>query len=246
MTPGPTELTSAANLRASSRLPSIVLVCFLVDVALCGLYILNFVVGQPSPKLTALADLNGENSLAAWFSSTQLFGIAILGALFAQQRIQQDRNAILLLGLPLLFLAMSIDEAVQLHEWLGNKTDRLLRGGTREGTIFERTGIWMFVIGLPFLAGFLGWAYSIRKHTADKPHCLRRMVIGMIVLLAGALGFEFASNWTTGSMYVLGVVAEEFLEMAGATIVLWAVYDLAVDFFRLPRIELEHPPQHAS
>lgn len=245
MTPGPVELSPPTDHRNLFRLPTLILVCFLVDVGLCGLYVGNFLIGQPSQKLTSLVDLNGENSLAAWYSSTQLFGICILGAIFAQNRIRKDHRAVLLVGLPLLFLAMSIDEAVQIHEWLGAKSDRLLEGGTREQTMFAKTGIWMFVIGLPFTALFLAWAYSIKKYTSEKPHCLRRMVLGMVVLLAGALGFEFASNWTTGTTYVLGVVAEEFCEMAGATIILWAVYELAIDQLPVPEMAFDQHAQHA-
>lgn len=199
----------------------------MADVALCLLYIANHLAGQPSLKVTALSDLNGENSLAAWYSSTQLFGIAILGAIFAQRKIAENPRAILLAGLPLLFLLMSIDEAVQIHEWLGKKSDVLLSGG-REASATSKTGIWMFVIGVPFAILFLGWAWSIKAWTADKPRCLWGMVAGMLLLLTGALGFEFASNWTSGTMYVLGVVAEELCEMVGATIILWAVYELAL------------------
>jgi hypothetical protein len=215
------------------RVPTIVLICLAIDVALCLLYIANFLLGQPSPKLTTFSDLNGESSLAMWYSSTQLFGIAVLGTIFAHRKIREDPRAILLAGLPLLFLLMSIDEAVQIHEWLGRKSDVLLSGGTREGSAMAKTGIWMFVLGLPFLALFLGWAWSIRNWTADKPHCLWIMVGGMLLLLTGAIGFEFASNWTTGVMYTLGVVAEEFCEMMGATIILWAVYEMAIGDWQL-------------
>jgi hypothetical protein len=86
---------------------------------------------------------------------------------------------------------------------------------------------------VPFLALFLGWAWSIKNWTSDKPGCLWGLVGGMLLLLTGAMGFEFASNWTTGIMYTLVVVAEELCEMVGATIILWAVYEMAIGDLKL-------------
>ena len=64
---------------------------------------------------------------------------------------------------------MSIDESVQIHEWLGAQSDILFAGGNRVGTAFENSGIWMFLFGLPFLAIFLLWAYSIKQFFSEKP-----------------------------------------------------------------------------
>jgi hypothetical protein len=61
------------------------------------------------------------------------------------------------------------DEVATLHERLGNKLDIFLPGGSRQNTLFSTTGIWMFAIGVPFLAlvGFL--FLSVRTYFRHTP-----------------------------------------------------------------------------
>ena len=197
---------------------------------LCIAYIINNLIGQPFWKLTSLLDLSGESSLAAWYSSTQFFCVFILSAIFTYHKIKQNSKSFPLIILPIIFLLMSIDESVQIHEWLGEKSDILFSDGSRIGTSFQKTGIWMFVFGLPFVALFLLWAYSLKHHFSDKPSSFKKLVIGMIIMLTGALGFEFLSNFVENSFWVIEVTFEEGLEMIGVTVMLWAVYDMAIDY----------------
>jgi len=192
----------------------------------------NFLIGQPSWKVNHLLDLDGEVSVSAWYSSTQLFCIFVFSAIYACKKIDESRRSFLIVGLPVVFLMMSIDESVQLHEWLGKMSDVLLQDESRKGTIFEATGIWMFVIGLPFLITFFVWAYAVKEYFLEDIPSFIKLNIGMVVLLLGALGVEIVTNFTYHDMniYVFEVFIEEGLEMLGATIILWAVYDLSVGY----------------
>jgi hypothetical protein len=192
---------------------------------------MNHLAGSPFLKLTAIVDLGDERSLSSWYSSMQFFCIFILGAIFVYHKYRNDYKSFLLIPLPIIFLLMSIDESIQIHEWLGAKSDIFFSGGSRIGTAFHATGIWMFIIGIPFLALFLLYLYSIKTILSDKLFNLKMIIIGMCVLLSGALGLELLSNFIENKNYmVMAVLCEEGLEMIGATIILWSVYDMALEY----------------
>ena len=215
---------------SSKRLPRLVMIFFLIDIGLCVAYVINDLIGKTHSKLTDILNLDAESSLSAWYSSTQFFCIFILSAIFSYHRIRKNRKSLLLIVLPIMFLLMSIDECVQIHEWLGAKSDILFPSGSRKGTFFQYTGIWMFVFGLPFLIFFLLLAHSLKQHISDKASSLKKLVIGMAIMLAGALGFELLSNFVAARFWFIEVTFEEGLEMIGATVMLWAVYDMAIDY----------------
>jgi hypothetical protein len=213
------------------RIPALILIFFLIDLALGLGYIVNELVGRPYEKLTLLLDLSRESNLPTWYSSMQWFCVAIFLGLFAHSnfRLAQIRSWLLPI-VSLLFLALSVDEVARIHEWLGEKTDILLPGGSRANTLLHQTGIWMFVIGIPFLATFVWLFFSIRMYFQYSPNALIKLFVGMLTTLSGALGFETLTNFVSpGSMYgILRVFAEEFCEIVGGTIVLWGSYELLV------------------
>ena len=191
---------------------------------------INNLIDEPFDKVTALLDLDGEKSFSSWYSSTQFFCIFLLWFFFCYKKLVDNRKSYPLFLLPLIFLLMSIDESVQIHEWLGVRSDALIDGGTRAGSSFPITGIWMFIIGLPFLILFLMFTHSIRHHFIDKLSSFKLMVAGMIIMLSGALGMEVLSNYVENQLLVVAVIVEEGLEMAGATVMLWAAYNMLQEY----------------
>ena len=214
----------------SKFIPPLILVLFLIDIGFCVAYFINYIIGQPSYKLTVVLDLNSEKSLGTWYSSTQYFCLFILSAIFSYHKFSKNSKSFSLLIFPIMFLFMSIDESIQIHEWIGYKSDIFLPGGSREGTFFHKTGIWMFVVGLPFIVLFLLLAYSLKNHFSENTSRLKKLVIGMVVMLTGALGIEIISNFAEFGPLVIVVAFEEGLEMIGATTMLWALYDVTKDY----------------
>lgn len=212
-------------------MPSIIAILLLIDVGLGLAYVGHYYfVGDVSLKLTNLLDLNGERSLCMWYSSTKLFCISLLGLLYASGKSEPKNNSTyLLFGLPAIFLFLSMDETLQFHEWLAHRADLLLSEGTREGTIFSRTGIWMFVLGIPFALFFAWLMYSVRGYLTESVASLRKIAAGMAMFLLGALGIETGSNFVNHDTFefILQVLMEEQLEMLGATVMLWGMYGLA-------------------
>jgi hypothetical protein len=222
--------TARLPLRVSAQLPAGIAVLYAIGLALGCLYALNYFVGQPHASFTSFIDVNGEHNLPTWFSSIQWFCAALLLWLFVRDHLSaQPGSSWLLLGFPLIFLAMSLDEIASIHEWVSAQADALLPGGNRSNTFFSLTGIWMFVVGLPFLTVFSLLAYSLRHYFADDSKALRKIVYGVLIMLFGALGVETASNliYTQPTSRVLFGVVEEVLEMWGATTVVWGSYLLA-------------------
>lgn len=199
----------------------------LVDLGLGLSYLCNYGLGEPFAFVTRLIDLDGEANLPTWYSSVKLFSIALLLALFASRHFRSSSwRAWMLAGLPLLFLALSADEVAQVHEWLGQRSDALLPDGTRHGTFFRETGIWMFVIGVPFLIALLASLYVLRDYFSAAAGASKLFVRGVLILLFGAIGIETLSNISESDSHVIQVFFEELLEMIGATLMLWGTYDL--------------------
>ena len=92
-----------------------------------------------------------------------------------------QRRSWLLAVLPLVFLALSVDEVARIQEWIGERTDILLPGGSRANTPLPETGIWMFVVGVSFLAAFVRLISSIRMYFQDNPNELIKVFAGMLI-----------------------------------------------------------------
>jgi hypothetical protein len=213
---------------SAKQIPTVIAVFFIADIALLFFYVANQAVGEPFYSLNGWLDLNSEASLATWYSVIQLACVAALAGLFAARNFHATHDSTwLLLILPLIFLALSIDELVQIHEWLGEKSDALLPGDSRENTLFKETGIWMFLLGIPFIVGFLGIIFILRKYLTTVPGVLPKLLVGLTIFITGAVLIESLSNFTqTGFWYHVELVFEEGCELLGITIILWAFYDL--------------------
>ena len=146
--------------------------------------------------------------------------------------------------LPLVFLALSLDEVAQIHEWLGGMSDRYLPVASRPNTMFSHTGIWMFVIGVPFVGLFSVLILSIRTYFSRNFSVLVKITLGMSVMLAGSIGVETLSNFIASNSVkaTIGVFLEELCEMIGGTIVLWGSYELLFNHgfaIKLERVEID-------
>jgi hypothetical protein len=209
--------------------PPPIRVFFIVDFAFGIAYLFNYLVGEPYWTLTVLLDLDGEGNLPTWYSSIQWFCVAMLFGLFAHRNFSRSqRKSWGLLILPLVFLLLSLDEIAQLHEVLGSWSDRFLPNASRKDSLFSRTGVWMFVIGVPFVAFFGAMMLSIRGYFERAPGAYVKVLIGMAIMLIGALGIESLSNFVGSDPFysMLQTIVEELCEILGGTIVLWGSYEL--------------------
>lgn len=208
------------------RMPPLVLGLLAVDLALTLVYLVNHAVGGPFNAFTNFVDLDGEAALLAWYSAIQWFCAAELFWLFAERRVVRGLNRSWLLALlPGIFLAFSLDEVAQIHEWLGRLTNLVLPSGD---TMFSTTGVWPLVIGVPFALLFVALIVLLRPYHALFPRAFGLLVTGMALLLTGAAGVELLANLVPqGSLPgVIQVAIEESAELIGATIIVWSGCEL--------------------
>jgi len=189
-------------------------------------HVLLFVTpGLPFEFFRLLFDLGGEVSLPTWFSTTQLAavgGVLLLGARVNPEASPLSASHFRAGGLAFLFL--SADEAASIHERIGLvvKNQEWLSTSWYPGEY----GGWVVVYGLLGVVFLILIARPLRKMWDGFPRESRLALGGVAVYLCGAVGlqvvsFLFLDARETPLWYQLGVVVEEFLEMAGASLLLY-------------------------
>lgn len=210
------------------RLPKIIGLFFICDVLIIIMYLGNHFINYPFDWFSDFIDIDNENNLPAWYSAIQLFILSIFLGIFAID-FSDSKNQLtrLVWFVPLLFLFMSLDEIAMIHETLGEYSDFLLAGGSRRNTPFRVTGIWMFLFGIPVFILLTAMIFYLKQKFNNIPGVIKKYYLGLIVYVGSAAGIEIFSNfYRSGSAYLTQVCIEEFGEMLGVTILLWATLEL--------------------
>lgn len=161
-------------------------------------------------------DLDGEGSLAVWFSSMVLFltAVASMVVLYVRQYRTDDYQGRYRIWLwaALCWLAMSLDETASLHE--GFKELMTLATGTR---IVGDGSLW-WVIPYFFTLGAIGTRLLV-----DVREC--RLSAGMMISAAGCYGLAVLAQlgWILPEAGARGVMIEEGAEMTGSWLLLLSV-----------------------
>ena len=174
-----------------------------------------------------LFDLNGEGNLPAWFSSFQLLLIAIcFWALASHRRATHRPSRAFLRACGAFFLVLSIDETAMLHERIthlvGSRYVDWVPGYIRSHIVETA------VCGL-IVAGCAVFAYShLRGLWRMSARAIRFLVAGCAVYVIGAAALETVGYYllctdTTTFACLAEIATEEFFEMLGASLILYAV-----------------------
>jgi len=163
--------------------------------------------------LVPLFNLDQERSLPTYYSTITLFVCSmLLASIAAVQRKNGRRIATQWFALSAIFLFLSADEMLMLHEGLIVP----LRSAFHARGIFYFT--WVIPYGL-FLLAFLAifWRFLM-----NLPRQTRRLFMAAgVVYVAGALGFDLIGGYyfdhvgTRDVVYAILFSIEEMLEMAG-------------------------------
>lgn len=206
------------------------IICSLLFLGLLS-QIVKFVVfgGAEGPwwieRLLRLVDLDRENNLPTWYSSTALFMSAVLAGLigWAKQHEGESyaKHWLVLAGI---FLLLSADEAASLHEMTSVMAISLLkRAGLMSDYFFY--GWVVFGIGAVIIG-----AGVYLKFLIDLPKSTRRWFLFAGFLFAGgAIGPEmleakiFAVENKVTMAFALLVVVEEGMEMFGVMVFISAM-----------------------
>ena len=206
------------------------------EITLMLVYIIVNIFGQGIlwGPIEKLFNLDAEVSIPTWFSSLQLGAVGLLllmGGWESRKQYSSYSSILIILGLAFLFL--SVDECAMIHEKITKYVGMLDIDWLLLFTFKGNHGAWIavyFFIGVAFILLNYRKIYMLW-------HCFRREVryilIGIIVLLIGAIGLEILSYQflrpiTNRSLYMAEVAAEEFFEMIGVSIVLYGVMLLLI------------------
>lgn len=184
-------------------------------------------VQGPPDQLHAVIDLDAEGNLPTWFSSFQLALIAIsLWALAARARDSQRPSRRFLRACGGFFLLLSIDETAMMHERLtaslGSRyidwVPAYLGNHVRDAILCMLILIACLAAAYPHIRGLLRLSRVASLMAA----------VGCVVYVTGAalletVGYRMVSAGVSLALYRVEVVAEEFLEMLGASLILYAV-----------------------
>ena len=176
---------------------------------------------DPNDNGLQILAVNEEVTIPAWFSSSLLVLCSLL-TLVAP--VTDEEHAVRYSGrwkvLALLFLLMSLDEAVSLHE----RTVEPLRWALSAGGPFYYAWV------IPGAIFVLGFALAYLGFLLNLPPKLRRLfAIAGTLYVGGALimemvGGSYADSYGDASIaYLMIVSVEEYLEMLGGVTLLYAL-----------------------
>jgi hypothetical protein len=213
----------------TTRLPSrIFFIAVTCELILVALYWLDIATGYSFQLLHGLFDLDSEGNIPAWFSSCQLFAVAISYFSCARRNGTESRSSrvlFILAGIAALYV--SSDETAQIHERV-------------HALIGARYIDWVppFIVQNFFLTMvFVAVLVSIGQMLSNDFRALwthhRRIVLltilGVAIGLTGgmvveAIGYRIPP--THPILYRVEVTVEEFMEMFGGSVILLGVLQL--------------------
>src|ERR1044072_6055848 len=193
-------------------------------------YCIDILIGEPDP-FHRLVNLDGEANIPAWFSSSQLlFGCLVAWVTGLLQSSRDRPSGLFLFMIGSWFILMSMDETAQLHEGItGIIGTRYVDWLPTFLLTHKEIVALLLILALAVLRFIWGdlkaiWRWSRRESILA--------LTGMCVFLLGAagiepLGYKFLQLGSV--VYKVEVTIEEFMEMFGASLVVYAALSFAQD-----------------
>ncbi len=176
--------------------------------------------------ILASFELDAEQTIPAWFSSSLLLAGAALWLLGGLRHLQKRTERTLPWFLCAGFAAfLSMDESVGLHERVGNAVDRRMPGIGLDTFAWILPGAALVLVVGVLLIGFL---------RRQPPLFRLRLVVAACCYFGGAIGLEAIGAWIhahhgkASFLFAVEVWIEEGLELLGA--LLW-IRALALHLF---------------
>lgn len=195
-----------------------------VDAGFIVAYVISvlYVMGR-SYSLAHWFDLDDEGTIPAWYSSAQLLTIFLL-CWFHSRQVEDRKLGRFYFLTGAVFLFFSADETAAIHETLNH----LLKKYSAIHALPNLDGTWMFaylavllIVGFSFLKDALAFLAEKSGRTL--------FILGALVFIAGGAGLELISYFvffirSTNSLgYFIEVCGEEFLEMLGESLMIYAM-----------------------
>ena len=202
----------------------LMLTALICELVLTGIYWFDIATGNHFQMLHSLFDLDSEGNIPAWFSSSQLFCVAIAfwSCAFRQKRANRPSKLFFALaGLGAIYA--SSDETAQIHErvtaFMGQRYVDWLPAYAAHNFLFVMLAVAFLLTICQLLADDLITLWKNHRSATVLA------VAGVATALAGGMGIEtvgyklFAGD-TSSIWYKVEVTVEEFMEMLGGTLIL--------------------------
>jgi hypothetical protein len=212
----------------AARRTFFILIAF--NLTIVALYLLNMAMPAPNPFVRDFLNLDGERSLPTWFSSAQLLLIGGVLLFIAQRK----KNALtpVRTGFPLsnrflsvvgwVFVFLSMDEVAMFHERL----NFMLAPVSWLPRFSGDHGIWMLIYVAAGLILLVYLRQDVWRLVVHMPRPALFLAVGFGTFMVGGIAFDIIANiflrsMDTSLIYYTEVAAEEFLEMAGGSLMLY-------------------------
>ncbi len=176
--------------------------------------------GGVAEPFIRLINLDVERSIPTLFSFMMLLTCSFFLFIIASAKRKDGKSYICWLGLSVIFLFLSIDESLMIHEGLMEK----LR------TVLNTSGYLYFAWVIPYGIGLIAFLLAYIKFLFNLPHKTRLLfIISGFVYVSGAIGLEMIGGRyyelygdQSLSVVILSTI-EEILEMAGTVLFIYAL-----------------------
>jgi len=194
-----------------------------VDAFLVLMHFISFAVPSPFDNLQLWFDLDGDQSIASWFSSSQLLVSGLLFFFAAWWRWHDRLEGQLFAVAGLAFCFLSADETVMIHERVTAFTAKYDFVPRFEGD----HGVWIFAYGAIGVVLLLAFSRHVFALMRQRPMVAAFTGGGFATLLLGAVTIEVLGYYgvLTGP---LQVAIEECLEMVGGSLIVCGALGLAL------------------
>jgi len=190
------------------------IVLLLTLASLAGQFAKYYLGFERAFGLINFLNVDNEGSIATWYSSAALLFCSILLAVIAIARMKSGAPYVFYwAALSIVFLGLSLDETISIHERVFDSLNH---------TWIIPGSVMVLISGLFFF-----------KFLFNLPTKTRNLfIIGGVLFIAGAIGLEYAAvvyseqGYSLRSMtYAVMSTTEEFLEMIGVVIFIYALID---------------------
>ncbi|OGX34613.1 MAG: hypothetical protein A3C36_02295 [Omnitrophica WOR_2 bacterium RIFCSPHIGHO2_02_FULL_52_10] len=206
------------------------LVCLILcELLFCGIFWVDFLFDHPFWWVYELFNIDQESNIPTWFSTIQLFLIGLL-FLFIGYRTEHtpppSKLGTKIFGFG--FIYLSLDEAAIIHE----KLTWVFINNPLVPYFHGRHGVWIVVYGTIAIILLALLAKDLWALGKAYPRLSRIFLLGIVVFLFGSAGMEtitfFYLDESDKLVYTVEVIMEEFLEMAGVSVMLYSVLLLSL------------------
>jgi len=226
-------LTDTAPNRGNTLPNRIFAVGLICELVLVGIYWFDISTGAYFSLVHSLFDLDSEGNIPAWFSSSQLFCVAIAYwscALRKRKHGRPSRVFFALAGLAAVYV--SSDETAQIHErvtaLIGKRYVDWLPLFASNNFLWVMLVVALLMVVCQLLAGDLLLLWNNHRRVTLIA------AIGITVGLSGGmgvetLGYKLLQGHTDSLWYKIEVTVEEFMEMFGASLILLSALKLRLN-----------------